>query len=153
MSPTELLPVVRVTLNFLLLFTVFISFQAFSKFYLFAKLKQQEAAGKKDGSSESQKGIGSTAGLSYKAQRNRRRGLRNGACFMWPCTERLSFYGVKYGKQGGKIALLGDRVVGNTLEQGLLFLPLLWMHAIFVSPVTATTYGWVLTTTDQDRAT
>ena len=70
MSPTELLLVVRVTLNFLLLFTVFISFQAFSKFYLFAKLKQQEAAGKKDGSSESQKGIGSTAGLAYKAQRN-----------------------------------------------------------------------------------
>jgi len=29
---------------------------------------------------------------------------------------------------------MGDRAVGNYLEQGLIFLPLFWMHAIFVDP-------------------
>lgn len=41
---------------------------------------------------------------------------------------------VKYYNTEDMIALMGDRTVGNTLEQSVIFLPLLWMHAIFVDP-------------------
>lgn len=32
------------------------------------------------------------------------------------------------------MALRGDRTVGNYLEQGLYYLPLFWLHALFVDP-------------------
>mmetsp|Transcript_22342 Transcript_22342/g.32032 ORF Transcript_22342/g.32032 Transcript_22342/m.32032 type:complete len:90 (-) Transcript_22342:92-361(-) len=32
------------------------------------------------------------------------------------------------------LALQGDRAVGNFLEFAILFLPLLWIHALFVDP-------------------
>ena len=35
---------------------------------------------------------------------------------------------------------MGDRAVGNFLEQAIMFLPLLWMHAVFVDP----TQSWTL---------
>ena len=41
---------------------------------------------------------------------------------------------VKYYNADDMLALLGDRAVGNFLEQGLLFLPLLWIHAVLVDP-------------------
>ena len=41
---------------------------------------------------------------------------------------------VKYYNTEDILALAGDRAVGNTLEQGLIYLPLYWLHAIFVDP-------------------
>lgn len=46
--PVALLPVAKVNLNFCLLFCVFISFQAFSKIYMFKKLKRDESRKKDD---------------------------------------------------------------------------------------------------------
>jgi hypothetical protein len=46
--------------------------------------------------------------------------------------ERPSFREVKYYNSKDKLALLGDRTVGNFLEFAILFLPLLWIHAVFV---------------------
>eukprot|EP00958_Prasinococcus_capsulatus_P019616 scaffold2437_cov395-Prasinococcus_capsulatus_cf.AAC.27 len=91
---------------------------------MFKKLKRDESRKKDDAATG--------AGMSPPAE----------VCHGGVPGERISFFGVKYGKQAGKIGLLGDRVVGNTLEQALLFLPLLWMHAIFVSPETAANYGY-----------
>lgn len=44
---------------------------------------------------------------------------------------RVSLKTVKYYSHD-TMALRGDRTVGNYLEQGLYFLPLFWLHAIFV---------------------
>ena len=49
---------------------------------------------------------------------------------------------VKYGKKGGRLGLTGDRTVGNMMEQSLLFLPLLWLHALLVGGETASFWGW-----------
>jgi uncharacterized MAPEG superfamily protein len=40
----------------------------------------------------------------------------------------------KYYNSQDMLALAGDRAVGNVLEQALIFLPLYWMHALFVDP-------------------
>ena len=45
-----------------------------------------------------------------------------------------TFPEIKYYNNKDALAMLGDRVMGNTLEQGVVFLPLLWMHATFVDP-------------------
>ena len=39
-----------------------------------------------------------------------------------------------------QIALMGDRTAGNFVEFAIVFLPLLWMHALFVDP----TQSWSL---------
>ena len=49
---------------------------------------------------------------------------------------------VKYNGKGGKLGLTGDRTVGNMMEQSLLFLPLLWLHALLVNGETAAFWGW-----------
>jgi hypothetical protein len=50
---------------------------------------------------------------------------------------------IKYGGQGGRLVLTGDRSVGNTIEQALVFLPALWLHAAYVDGVSAAWLGWL----------
>lgn len=38
---------------------------------------------------------------------------------------------------------VGERSMMNTLEQGIVFLPLLWMHALFVDVSTSVSMGWL----------
>ena len=47
--------------------------------------------------------------------------------------DHASFAELKYYNRD-VLALAGDRAVGNTLEQLVTFLPLLWLHALFVDP-------------------
>jgi len=42
---------------------------------------------------------------------------------------------------------IADRVVGNTLEQAMPFLVLLWLHALFVNPETSKLLGWIYVAT------
>jgi hypothetical protein len=44
-----------------------------------------------------------------------------------------SFRNVKYYNTTDLIALNGDRTVGNFIEQSILFIPLIWIHAIFIN--------------------
>ena len=48
--------------------------------------------------------------------------------------KKVSFFDLKYYNKKDPLALAGDRGFGNMQEQAILFLPLLWMHAIFVDP-------------------
>lgn len=48
--------------------------------------------------------------------------------------KKISLKAVKYYNSKDLLALNGDRTVGNFLEQSIAFLPLLWMHALFVDP-------------------
>ena len=57
---------------------------------------------------------------------------------------RISFKTIKYYSHD-LIALRGDRTVGNYMEQGFIFLPLLWIHAIFVDPSRSLTIASVYT--------
>ena len=82
-----------------------IPFQSFSKFYIVAqKKKEAKAKAAKDGSAPPRRGKGSL------------------------------YLSVKYYNSEDLLALAGDRAVGNVLEQALVFLPLFWMHALFVDP-------------------
>ena len=47
---------------------------------------------------------------------------------------KVSFRDTKYYNSRDALALAGDRTVGNFLEQAILFLPLMWLHALFVDP-------------------
>lgn len=47
---------------------------------------------------------------------------------------KVSFRAIKYYNSKDSLALNGDRSVGNFLEQAIAFLPLLWLHALFVDP-------------------
>ena len=49
-------------------------------------------------------------------------------------SSKVSFREVKYYNSRDVLALAGDRCVGNTLEWAIVFLPLLWLHALFVNP-------------------
>lgn len=48
--------------------------------------------------------------------------------------EKISFSDIKYYNAKDYLALVGDRTVGNFIEFAILFLPLYWIHAIFVDP-------------------
>lgn len=48
--------------------------------------------------------------------------------------EKVSFRATKYYNSRDNLALTGDRMVGNFIEQAIIFLPLLWIHALFVDP-------------------
>ena len=52
----------------------------------------------------------------------------------------VSFRAIKYYNSRDRLALTGDRTVGNFVEFAIMFLPLLWMHAVFVDP----TQSWNL---------
>ena len=49
-------------------------------------------------------------------------------------TTRVSYRSVKYYNSRDFLALWGDRTTGNFREWALVFLPLLWMHALFINP-------------------
>ena len=90
-----------------------IPFQSFSKFKIIAdKKKEAKAKAAKDGTSAPGRGKG------------------NGKSF---------YLSVKYYNNQDDLALAGDRAVGNVLEQALIFLPLFWMHALFVDPTQSLT--------------
>uniref|UniRef100_A0A7S4SU85 Uncharacterized protein n=1 Tax=Ditylum brightwellii TaxID=49249 RepID=A0A7S4SU85_9STRA len=46
--------------------------------------------------------------------------------------EEISLSSVKYYNSQDSLALKGDRTTGNFIEFAILFIPLLWIHAIFV---------------------
>ena len=51
---------------------------------------------------------------------------------------------VKYGLAGAKFGTVrGNMCARNTMEQGLALLPLIWLHAVFVSPGGSALYGWI----------
>ncbi len=54
----------------------------------------------------------------------------------------VSYVKIKYGNTD-RLAVTGDRSVGNMLEQAIPFLGSLWLHAVFVDPVVAARYGWL----------
>lgn len=90
-----------------------IPFQSFSKFKIIAeKKKEAKAKAAKDGASAPGRGQGNGKAL---------------------------YLSVKYYNNQDDLALAGDRAVGNVLEQALLFLPLFWMHALFVDPTQSLT--------------
>jgi hypothetical protein len=47
---------------------------------------------------------------------------------------KVSYRAIKYYNSKDMLALAGDRTVGNFVEYAILFLPLLWLHALFVDP-------------------
>ena len=53
---------------------------------------------------------------------------------------RVSLKETKYYNARDSLALCGDRTVGNFLEQAICFLPIYWMHALWVDP----TQSWNL---------
>jgi len=88
-----------------------IPFQSFSKFKILSeKKKESKAKAAKDGTQLQKGGVKSL------------------------------FLKVKYYNNEDSLALAGDRAVGNVLEQALIFLPLFWMHALFVDP----TKSWAI---------
>ncbi|KAI2513814.1 MAPEG-like protein [Fragilaria crotonensis] len=58
--------------------------------------------------------------------------------------ECIAFKTIKYYSHD-RIALRGDRTVGNYMEQGFIFLPLLWLHAAFVDPSISFTIAAIYT--------
>ena len=99
-SPQELQGTVQGTLLYLSLYTVFLTFQSFSKFYILAQHKKEA----------------------------KKKGLK------------VSYRAIKYYNSKDVLALAGDRTLGNFLEQAILFLPLLWMHAVLVDE----TQSWMI---------
>ena len=95
-SPAELNGALKGTMLYLALYVLFIQFQSYSKFYLFAQKKKESR-------------------------------LKAGS-------EKVSFRAVKYYNSRDILALAGDRTVGNFIEFAILFLPLMWLHALFVDP-------------------
>mmetsp|Transcript_21800 Transcript_21800/g.36011 ORF Transcript_21800/g.36011 Transcript_21800/m.36011 type:complete len:157 (-) Transcript_21800:706-1176(-) len=57
---------------------------------------------------------------------------------------RVSLKTIKYYSHD-TMALRGDRTVGNFLEQGLYYLPLFWLHALFVDPTNSFTIASIYT--------
>jgi hypothetical protein len=51
--------------------------------------------------------------------------------------EKVSWRATKYYNSHDKLALVGDRAVGNMLEFAILFLPLYWIHAVLVDSTTS----------------
>jgi MAPEG family len=82
-----------------------IPFQSFSKFYLLAQKKKL---------------------LKEKAEKDGEQVKKGGGISL--------FLSTKYYNSQDILALAGDRAVGNVLEQALIFLPLFWLHALFVDP-------------------
>ena len=57
---------------------------------------------------------------------------------------RVTFKVIKYYSHD-PMALRGDRTVGNYIEQGFCFLPLFWLHALFVDPSVSLTIATIYT--------
>jgi hypothetical protein len=48
--------------------------------------------------------------------------------------ERVSYKAIKYYNSKDILALAGDRTVGNYVEYAVVFLPMMWLHALFIDP-------------------
>jgi MAPEG family len=57
----------------------------------------------------------------------------------------VSFCSIIYYNSKDMLALSGDRTVGNFVEQAFLFLPLMWLHAVFVNPTQSFTICCIYT--------
>jgi hypothetical protein len=53
-----------------------------------------------------------------------------------------SMASIKYGTAGGTVILNAKRSVGNLMEQTPIFLVGVWLHAIFVDPLSAAQLAW-----------
>ena len=106
-APDELRGAVQGTVLYLCLYLIFfIQFQSYTKFYIYYyKYKNKNSKKTDDNLSRQTTSPGIT-----------------------------SFRNVKYYNTTDLLALNGDRTVGNFVEQAILFLPLLWIHALFVDP-------------------
>lgn len=60
---------------------------------------------------------------------------------------KVSYRAVKYYNSRDVLALAGDRSVGNFVEQAIVFLPLMWLHALFVDPSQSFTICAIYTAT------
>ena len=111
-SPDELRGAVLGTVLYLSLYIfAFIQFQSYTKFYIYYyKYKKKNLKLKSDDGDTSAPFQSSTT---------------------IPIT---SFRNVKYYNTTDLLALNGDRTVGNFVEQAIVFLPLLWIHALFINP-------------------
>ena len=104
-TPDELRGAVQGTLLYLCLYlVVFIQFQSYTKFYIYYYKYKNKNSKKKTDDND--------------------RGNKH----------QTSFRNVKYYNTTDILALNGDRTVGNFVEQAIVFLPLLWIHALFVNP-------------------
>lgn len=91
-----------------------IPFQSFSKFYIVSQKKKEfKAKAAKDGDSKPKGGF------------------------------KSAYLRIKYYNNEDSLALAGDRAVGNVLEQSLVYLPLYWLHAIFVDPTHSFTIAMI----------
>ena len=106
--PEELRGAVLGTVLYLSLYLiVFIQFQSYTKFYIYySKYKTKNPKEKVD--HEDDKHAATAIATSFR--------------------------NVKYYNTTDLLALNGDRTVGNFVEQAIVFLPLLWIHAVFVRP-------------------
>jgi len=59
--------------------------------------------------------------------------------------EKLSFRAVKYYNSRDMMALTGDRTVGNFGEFAIIFLPMFWIHAVFVDHTQSLTIALIYT--------
>lgn len=59
--------------------------------------------------------------------------------------EKVSFRALKYYNSRDMLALTGDRAVGNFQEFAIVFLPLYWIHALFVDPTQSLTIALAYT--------
>ena len=95
---------------------ILIPFQSFSKYHILAQKKKEfKAKAAKDGSPKPKGGL------------------------------KTAFLKTKYYNNEDVLALAGDRAVGNVLEQALVYLPLFWMHALFVDPSQSKTIAIIYT--------
>jgi hypothetical protein len=53
-----------------------------------------------------------------------------------------SMASIKYGTAGGTVILNAKRTVGNLMEQTPIFLVGVWLHAVFVNPLSAAQIAW-----------
>lgn len=121
-SKEELRGVIYGTILYLSLYLLFfVQFQSYSKFYIYYyKYKNQIVKNKKDKGSLSKKDDDHITNTNSTTTTT--------------TTTIPSFRNVKYYNTTDLIALNGDRTVGNFLEQSIVFLPLLWIHALFIDP-------------------
>ena len=56
--------------------------------------------------------------------------------------EKVIWSKIKYDAHD-KLSRTAERSVGNTMEQALPFLTAVWLHAVFVSPSSASSIAWV----------
>ena len=115
LSRTNLASVAKVTMGWWVMLVSFLAFQAASKWIVAFELQKKKGTKRKRSDSVNDSGGSSLIKALVRA---------------------------KYRGEGGKLGLTGDRTVGNLMEQSLLFLPALWLHAVLVTPEGAVFWGW-----------